>query len=1059
MKVKVNRVRGGSMGDQRNYGLVTGSIWNYEDKPSTNEVSDTLGPVDRDQATIEAERGETVIYPDSDGQITHAKIGGKRHTHGGTPLDIPDGAFVFSDTRALLIKNKELLKNIFGMNTNKAVTPAKVAKRYDLNQYKDILNDPEADFLSKKTAQLMLENNLKKLGQLALVQEGMKGFPDGIPDIALPLFGSDIAVAKPMEQMPQAKFGGQIMRRGGRILPIHQDVGTVKKGDTIYINGQPVKIKNRYSSTWGNDYFEFEKPINISVGDHPDKQTVERMRVDDVMKGLNSGHLAMDWGAGFSGLGQDMVDISSTNMPDVNFPGYADKYADVQFSLTSKPTVVYTKPKVGFQFMEGNRTYEVVDPNVYDDKKPYVQVKLIDNPDRTLSSKFRWTSNIIPLDEFRKTHMSNQKTQQQQQQEANKQVQDMSRAEAYNSGDDAILGAWWNANKDAILNTINQVKNRTMSVGDVAKLFPDYLYYLDKENLIPKGAVGYGSSKAKPAAAPANNSSTQSKTARTTTPKTTRTSSPPTDDEIIQNMIEMGWKKEDITQQDIQNQKKGIQGQKEGGVTYVFDPTNNIMLDRYQSNGTVKKKFNIYDKNFRDYAGQNKLKIVLPDWATGQTYIGSQNPSVDPTFKKSATGEIIPATGIDKYTGPDDLIKWHKSQGMDFSKYVDADGNAAKDEADGMTKFKDDLKSWDNSGKKHRHATSWMLGKVDEINLERATKLGLPAPPSQTDKGVTGWDVTGFDVLTGTKYLAPEDTPPSIPPGETPKPKYKCVDGKAVETTDGTGFDTAEEALKNCGVPEQGRTPQYTSGYPGRWSDYSEFNLATAMGMANQVEPGALPAFTQVFPDLGRPVFVDPTASAMRQLSLQNQQAEMIAGMSDPTVGRANIIASAAKTADPLSDIMAKYDQANAQIANTFEGQRAAMTNEAQVRTAAMRKQFQDELVTRRQNYLNAQKEAAANVAYQYERGAKDFAERNALNVQNPNYGIDPYGRVFFKPGYNPNATASSTTTDLLDNYINNYNIDPNKAAALVAAQMKLNDNAFNYDPMSSIWGSQKPVS
>ena len=207
MKVKIKRVRGGSMGDQRNYGLVTGSIWNYEDKKSTNNVGTTLSPVPRDEATIEAERGETVIGDlDNDGMVEHAKIGGKRHSQGGTPLNVPDGSFVFSDYSKLRIKNEDLLKGIFNMSSKKAVTPAKVAQRYELNKYKQILNDPESDPMDKKTAQLMIDNNMKKLGQLALIQEGMKGFPDGIPAIAMPL----------LQGVPQSGGGQQqMMRKGG----------------------------------------------------------------------------------------------------------------------------------------------------------------------------------------------------------------------------------------------------------------------------------------------------------------------------------------------------------------------------------------------------------------------------------------------------------------------------------------------------------------------------------------------------------------------------------------------------------------------------------------------------------------------------------------------------------------------------------------------------------------------------------------------------------------------------------------------------------------------------
>lgn len=218
MKVKINRVRAGSTGDQRNYGLVTGSIWNYEDKPTTNNVGTTLSPVPREEATIEAERGETVVGDlDNDGMVEHAKVGGKRHYQGGTPLNVPDGSFVFSDYSGLKIKNKELLKGIFNMPISKPVTPASVAKRYELNRYKQILNDPDSDPMDKKTAQLMIDNNMKKLGQLALVQEGMKGFPDGIPAIALPLMGSDMG----------QQGGQQKMKKGGLVR--YQKAGTAYK--------------------------------------------------------------------------------------------------------------------------------------------------------------------------------------------------------------------------------------------------------------------------------------------------------------------------------------------------------------------------------------------------------------------------------------------------------------------------------------------------------------------------------------------------------------------------------------------------------------------------------------------------------------------------------------------------------------------------------------------------------------------------------------------------------------------------------------------------------------
>ena len=242
MKLKTRRVSG-LTGSQRDYGLVTGSVWNYEDKPTSNNVGTTLSAVPRDEATIEAERGETVIGDlDNDGMVEHAKIGGKRHSHGGTPLNVPDGSFVFSDYRGLLIKNTDVLKNIFGMSTNKAVTPAKVAQRYEINKFKNMLNDPFVDPIDRKTAQLMIDNNMRKLGQLALIQEGMKGFPDGIPAIAMPLMGSDMG----------QQGGQQKMRKGGIV--------SFKKGGPAKYQG---KDKSQVDLSGYNDMRQI--PLNMSA--------------------------------------------------------------------------------------------------------------------------------------------------------------------------------------------------------------------------------------------------------------------------------------------------------------------------------------------------------------------------------------------------------------------------------------------------------------------------------------------------------------------------------------------------------------------------------------------------------------------------------------------------------------------------------------------------------------------------------------------------------------------------------------------------------------------------
>ena len=148
-------------------------------------VRDTLQPVAREDANLEAEKGETAVV-NIDGLSAHFKIGGKRHSQGGTPLSLPDNSFIFSDTAKMKIKDPTILEQ-FGMSKKAGgYTPAEIAKKYDVNTYRKILSDPNSEDLERKTAEMMISNYNDKLAKLSLAQESMKGFPQGIPVIAMP---------------------------------------------------------------------------------------------------------------------------------------------------------------------------------------------------------------------------------------------------------------------------------------------------------------------------------------------------------------------------------------------------------------------------------------------------------------------------------------------------------------------------------------------------------------------------------------------------------------------------------------------------------------------------------------------------------------------------------------------------------------------------------------------------------------------------------------------------------------------------------------------------------
>lgn len=144
--------------------------------------------VPREDANLEAEGGETV-YGDinGDGMAEHKTIKGPRHSAGGVPLNLPDDTFIYSDFKGMSVKEPELL-TMFGKNSKgkKSYTPAQLAKQYDIEKYRRILQDSNSDSIDKKTAELMIKNYQNKLGMLAIVQEGKKGFPQGIAKVSQP---------------------------------------------------------------------------------------------------------------------------------------------------------------------------------------------------------------------------------------------------------------------------------------------------------------------------------------------------------------------------------------------------------------------------------------------------------------------------------------------------------------------------------------------------------------------------------------------------------------------------------------------------------------------------------------------------------------------------------------------------------------------------------------------------------------------------------------------------------------------------------------------------------
>jgi len=199
------------------------------------EYNKTLTPDPRSVSVLEAEKGETLVRKGTNSTIPELfTIGGKRHSEGGTPLGpekaTPD-SFIFSDTKAMKIKDEDTLKS-FGFTAKKGgYTPAAISKKFDLNS-KELREGlySETDPLRKSTAILMADNYISNLGKLALVQEAKKGFPQGAPEIAKPymekvgLDPTQFLPPSPQEGMAMAMYGGIPKAQIGRSVGSNDDI-------------------------------------------------------------------------------------------------------------------------------------------------------------------------------------------------------------------------------------------------------------------------------------------------------------------------------------------------------------------------------------------------------------------------------------------------------------------------------------------------------------------------------------------------------------------------------------------------------------------------------------------------------------------------------------------------------------------------------------------------------------------------------------------------------------------------------------------------------------------
>jgi len=268
----------------KTYGLDTTRSF-ITQKDTEGNVRSQFPEADEEDATIEAEKGERILTPD----MENFSIGGKKHSQGGTPIEAEPGSFIFSNDKSLRIKGDIL--NEFGINPDsklakKGFTPAEIAKRYPTNKLLELARSKESGDLEKDTAALSLASMRTKLNRLAFVQESLKGFPTGVPEIG----GEDPNA--PVEQETMKKGGAVKLKRAqlgelvgglGTGLPGQRSSAGVVKSTRAGIgippyqglHEWPTRSKKYRKQDWYYDPVTKKWIINATVYSHPKQDRID----------------------------------------------------------------------------------------------------------------------------------------------------------------------------------------------------------------------------------------------------------------------------------------------------------------------------------------------------------------------------------------------------------------------------------------------------------------------------------------------------------------------------------------------------------------------------------------------------------------------------------------------------------------------------------------------------------------------------------------------------------------------------------------------------------------
>jgi len=244
----------------------------YLHRNESKEVTTSAKAVDKEVANIEAEKGEILSSFNPLGVGFH-DIKGKPHSKGGTPLNVPDGSFIFSKDKSMAMTPEELETFKLGGYAKgglKNNTPAKVFKRnIDIkhnNQMLDFLENSKS-FAEKNTARLMTEKYQQKAGTIAALQEIRK------PDGQLPEYGNlqpqDIVSDRIAKQYSKGGWVGKYAEGGRKRISmdaLNSNVGFIPTYQSDIMKANPMNMDALLAQHYSNG-----QDLNADFQEDPNK--------------------------------------------------------------------------------------------------------------------------------------------------------------------------------------------------------------------------------------------------------------------------------------------------------------------------------------------------------------------------------------------------------------------------------------------------------------------------------------------------------------------------------------------------------------------------------------------------------------------------------------------------------------------------------------------------------------------------------------------------------------------------------------------------------------------